>query len=122
MNTVVVMSKLPFALKFENAKKEVKIIKGMNTANIVKTGQKGLYATTIMDEEDWKFFVLINKDEKYLKNNLIFAEAKSNNAQAKAKDNKQSLTGMEQVNPKKLKNISASTSDEANSGVKEVVA
>lgn len=108
-NFVTVKSKLPYGLSFATPDGKVHKINGMNQGLVVKTeGMTGLYATTQLDADVWAYFTRAYANQPYLKNQIIFADVKAENAAAKAKEiekDASTKTGMEQIDPDTVPNI-----------------
>lgn len=73
-------------------------LKGANASNVI--GGYGL--TENVDKAAFDKWLKTHSDQPYVKNELIFAQAKTNSAEAKAKENakvKSGLEGLPQDNP-----------------------
>lgn len=120
-NFVTVKSKLPYGLSFATPDGKVHKINGMNQGLVVKTeGLMGLYATTQLDADVWAYFTRAYAEQPYLKNKIIFADVKAENAEAKAKEiekDESTKTGMEQIDPTTVPNIQKSEDGGTGAGV-----
>lgn len=120
-NFVTVKSKLPYGLSFATPDGKVHKINGMNQGLVVKTeGLMGLYATTQLDADVWAYFTRAYAEQPYLKNQIIFADVKAENAEAKAKEiekDASTKTRMEQIDPNTVPNIKKSEDGGAGAGV-----
>ncbi|MDK1195306.1 hypothetical protein QMW88_04050 [Cronobacter dublinensis] len=88
--TVVVGCKLPNGLIVEQGGYRV-TLNGANTSNVI--GGYGL--TDGVDKDAFEKWLAVHKDQPYVKNELVFAQAKANSARDKAKENAKVKTGLE---------------------------
>ena len=116
---VTVKSKLPFGRSFATPDGKVHVINGMNQGLLVKTeGLLGMYATTQLPKDVWDYFAKVYANGACLKNKIIFADVKAENAAAQAKEiEKDVKTGMEQINPNDIPNIKTSENEKDGTGV-----
>ncbi len=87
---VVVGCKLPNGIVLEQDGYRV-ILNGANSANIV--GGYGL--TEGVDKDAFEKWIKTHADQAYVKNELVFAQAKTNSAESKAKENASVKSGLE---------------------------
>ena len=95
--TIVVGCKLPNGLIVEQDGYSV-TLNGSNSSSVI--GGYGL--TEGVDKDAFDKWLLAHKDQPYVKNELVFAQAKANSAAAKATENakkKSGLEGLPQDNP-----------------------
>ncbi|EJK9924938.1 hypothetical protein AGJ01_004261 [Cronobacter sakazakii] len=95
--TIVVGCKLPNGLVAEQEGYTV-TLNGANSSNVV--GGYGL--TEGVDKDAFEKWLEVHKNQPYVKNELVFAQAKANSAQSKATKNasvKSGLEGLPQDNP-----------------------
>jgi len=94
---VTVACKLPNGLQIEQDGYVV-TIKGANDSNLV--GGYGI--TEGVDKDAFEKWLAVHADQPYVKNELVFAQAKTNSAQSKAAENatvKSGLEGLPQDKP-----------------------
>lgn len=94
---VTVGCKLPNGLLLEQDGYNV-LLNGANSSNLV--GGYGL--TEGVDKDAFDKWIKTHADQAYVKNELVFAQAKTNSAESKAKENggvKSGLEGLPQDNP-----------------------
>lgn len=94
---VTVACKLPNGLQIEQDGYVV-TIKGANDSNLV--GGYGI--TEGVDKDAFEKWIAVHADQPYVKNELVFAQAKTNSAQSKAAENatvKSGLEGLPQDKP-----------------------
>lgn len=94
---VTVACKLPNGLQIEQDGYVV-TIKGANDSNLV--GGYGI--TEGVDKDAFEKWLTVHADQPYVKNELVFAQAKTNSAQSKAAENatvKSGLEGLPQDKP-----------------------
>lgn len=94
--TLTVGCKLPNGLIVEQDGYTVQL-NGGNSANIV--GGYGL--TEGVDKDSFEKWLSIHKDQPYVKNELVFAQAKANSAAAKAVENAEVKSGLEGLSQEK---------------------
>lgn len=88
--TIVVGCKLPNGLVVEQDGYTV-TLNGANSSNVV--GGYGL--TEGVDKDAFAKWMEVHKNQPYVKNELVFAQAKANSAQSKATENASVKTGLE---------------------------
>ena len=88
--TIVVGCKLPNGLVVEQEGYTV-TLKGANSSNVV--GGYGL--TEGVDKDAFEKWMEVHKNQPYVKNELVFAQAKANSAQSKANENASVKSGLE---------------------------
>lgn len=88
--TIVVGCKLPNGLVVEQGGYTV-TLKGANSSDVI--GGYGL--TEGVDKDAFEKWLVAHKDQPYVKNELVFAQAKTNSARDKAKENAKVKTGLE---------------------------
>jgi hypothetical protein len=99
MALVTVGCKLPNGIILELGDKRV-TLNGINSTEII--GGHGI--TDGVDKEFMDTWLARNKDLSTVKRGFIFCHEKANDTRAEAKDRKNESTGLEPMNPKKLKN------------------
>lgn len=87
---VTVACKLPNGLQIEQDGYVV-TIKGANDSNLV--GGYGI--TEGVDKDAFEKWIAVHADQPYVKNELVFAQAKTNSAQSKAAENAMVKSGLE---------------------------
>ncbi|MDQ0019003.1 hypothetical protein [[Curtobacterium] plantarum] len=95
---VTVGCKLPNGLVIDVDGAQPVVLAGANASNVI--GGYGL--TENVDKAVFDKWLEQHKDQPYVKNELVFAQAKTNSAESKAKDNadvKSGLEGLPQDNP-----------------------
>ncbi len=95
--TVTVGCKLPNGIVLEIEGYSV-VLNGANASNVI--GGYGL--TENVDKDAFDKWLKTHAEQEYVKNELVFAQAKTNSAEAKAKENagrKTGLEGLPQDNP-----------------------
>lgn len=95
--TVTVGCKLPNGIVLEVEGYSV-VLNGANASNVI--GGYGL--TENVDKEAFDKWLKVHAGQSYVKNELVFAQAKTNSAESKAKENadrKSGLEGLPQDNP-----------------------
>lgn len=107
-NKVIVYCKLPFGLSFRRGLREIKFnglpITGFYGSTLNKkipsqyTIEFG--KTYNIDKSDWEYFKAVYKDQKFIKNNFIFAVEDASEGNDKAEDLKEMETGLEPVKMK----------------------
>ncbi len=101
--TIVVGCKLPNGLIVEQDGYTV-TLNGSNSANVI--GGYGL--TDGVDKDAFEKWLSVHKEQPYVVNELVFAQAKANSAQAKASENakvKSGLEGLPQDKPMRHRKI-----------------
>lgn len=88
--TIVVGCKLPNGLVVEQDGYTV-TLNGANSSNVV--GGYGL--TEGVEKDAFEKWLEVHKNQLYVKNELVFAQAKANSAQSKANENASVKTGLE---------------------------
>ncbi|EOV0647698.1 hypothetical protein ACOIOT_003404 [Cronobacter turicensis] len=88
--TIVVGCKLPNGLVVEQEGYTV-TLNGANSSNVV--GGYGL--TEGVDKDAFEKWMEVHKNQPYVKNELVFAQAKANSAQSKANENASVKSGLE---------------------------
>ncbi|EOC0832052.1 hypothetical protein [Cronobacter sakazakii] len=88
--TIVVGCKLPNGLVVEQDGYTV-TLNGSNSSNVV--GGYGL--TDGVDKDAFEKWLEVHKNQPYVKNELVFAQAKANSAQSKATENASIKSGLE---------------------------
>ncbi|ELY2788730.1 hypothetical protein SMC59_003189 [Cronobacter sakazakii] len=88
--TIVVGCKLPNGLVVEQEGYTV-TLNGANSSNVV--GGYGL--TEGVDKDAFEKWMEVHKNQPYVKNELVFAQAKANSAQSKATENASVKSGLE---------------------------
>lgn len=88
--TIVVGCKLPNGLVVEQDGYTV-TLNGANSSNVV--GGYGL--TEGVEKDAFEKWLEVHKNQLYVKNELVFAQAKANSAQSKANENAGVKTGLE---------------------------
>jgi hypothetical protein len=88
--TIVVGCKLPNGLVVEQDGYTV-TLNGANSSNVV--GGYGL--TEGVDKDAFEKWMEVHKNQLYVKNELVFAQAKANSAQSKATENASVKSGLE---------------------------
>ncbi|ELY4860545.1 hypothetical protein SM110_004303 [Cronobacter sakazakii] len=88
--TIVVGCKLPNGLVVEQDGYTV-TLNGANSSNVV--GGYGL--TEGVDKDAFEKWMEVHKNQPYVKNELVFAQAKANSAQSKATENASIKSGLE---------------------------
>ncbi|EME2032429.1 hypothetical protein VWS47_004274 [Cronobacter sakazakii] len=88
--TIVVGCKLPNGLVVEQEGYTV-TLNGANSSNVV--GDYGL--TEGVDKDAFEKWLEVHKNQPYVKNELVFAQAKANSAQSKATENASVKSGLE---------------------------
>ena len=88
--TIVVGCKLPNGLVVEQGGYTV-TLNGANSSNVI--GGYGL--TEGVDKDAFEKWLEVHKNQLYVKNELVFAQAKANSAQSKANENASVKTGLE---------------------------
>lgn len=88
--TIVVGCKLPNGLVVEQDGYTV-TLNGANASNVI--GGYGL--TEGVDKDAFEKWLEVHKNQPYVKNELVFAQAKSSSAQSKANENASVKTGLE---------------------------
>ncbi|EOC1689306.1 hypothetical protein ACI1BE_000504 [Cronobacter turicensis] len=88
--TIVVGCKLPNGLVVEQDGYTV-TLNGANSSNVV--GGYGL--TEGVDKDAFDKWLEVHKSQPYVKNELVFAQAKANSAQSKANENASVKSGLE---------------------------
>ncbi|EGT4273709.1 hypothetical protein VWS36_004198 [Cronobacter sakazakii] len=88
--TIVVGCKLPNGLVVEQEGYTV-TLNGANSSNVV--GGYGL--TEGVDKDAFEKWLEVHKNQPYVKNELVFAQAKANSAQSKATENASVKSGLE---------------------------
>ncbi|ELQ6249048.1 hypothetical protein AUN02_14555 [Cronobacter sakazakii] len=88
--TIVVGCKLPNGLVVEQEGYTV-TLNGANSSNVV--GGYGL--TEGVDKDAFEKWLEAHKNQPYVKNELVFAQAKANSAQSKATENASVKSGLE---------------------------
>ncbi|ELY4670902.1 hypothetical protein ACOJBQ_003914 [Cronobacter muytjensii] len=88
--TIVVGCKLPNGLVVEQDGYTV-TLNGANSSNVF--GGYGL--TEGVDKDAFEKWMEVHKNQPYVKNELVFAQAKSNSAQSKANENASVKSGLE---------------------------
>ncbi|WP_312387862.1 hypothetical protein [Atlantibacter hermannii] len=88
--TVTVGCKLPNGIVLEVEGYSV-VLNGANSSNVI--GGYGL--TENVDKEAFDKWMKIHADQAYVKNELVFAQAKTNSAESKAKENADRRSGLE---------------------------
>ncbi|EMC4337225.1 hypothetical protein VEL91_002649 [Cronobacter sakazakii] len=88
--TIVVGCKLPNGLVVEQEGYTV-TLNGANSSNVV--GGYGL--TEGVDKGAFEKWLEVHKNQPYVKNELVFAQAKANSAQSKATENASVKSGLE---------------------------
>ncbi|ELY6374873.1 hypothetical protein SNQ68_002487 [Cronobacter sakazakii] len=88
--TIVVGCKLPNGLVVEQDGYTV-TLNGSNSSNVV--GGYGL--TEGVDKNAFEKWLEVHKNQPYVKNELVFAQAKANSAQSKATENASVKSGLE---------------------------
>ncbi|WP_336281107.1 hypothetical protein [Cronobacter dublinensis] len=88
--TIVVGCKLPNGLVVEQDGYTV-TLNGSNSSNVV--GGYGL--TEGVDKDAFEKWMEVHKNQPYVKNELVFAQAKANSAQSKANENASVKSGLE---------------------------
>ncbi|AHB69573.1 hypothetical protein P262_01697 [Cronobacter malonaticus] len=88
--TIVVGCKLPNGLVVEQDGHTV-TLNGANSSNVV--GGYGL--TEGVDKDAFEKWMEVHKNQPYVKNELVFAQAKANSAQSKANENASVKSGLE---------------------------
>ncbi|MCI0311949.1 hypothetical protein E7W35_12745 [Cronobacter sakazakii] len=88
--TIVVGCKLPNGLVVEQDGYTV-TLNGSNSSNVV--GGYGL--TEGVDKDAFEKWLEVHKNQPYVKNELVFAQAKANRAQSKATENASIKSGLE---------------------------
>ncbi|EGT5722946.1 hypothetical protein FZI38_01155 [Cronobacter sakazakii] len=88
--TIVVGCKLPNGLVVEQEGYTV-TLNGANSSNVV--GGYGL--TEGVDKDAFEKWLEVHKNQPYVKNELVFAQAKANSAQSKATENASIKSGLE---------------------------
>ncbi|ELY5940591.1 hypothetical protein [Cronobacter malonaticus] len=88
--TIVVGCKLPNGLVVEQDGYTV-TLSGSNSSNVV--GGYGL--TEGVDKDAFEKWMEVHKNQPYVKNELVFAQAKANSAQSKANENASVKSGLE---------------------------
>ncbi|EJA3108147.1 MULTISPECIES: hypothetical protein [Cronobacter] len=88
--TIVVGCKLPNGLVVEQDGYTV-TLNGSNSSNVV--GGYGL--TEGVDKDAFEKWLEVHKNQPYVKNELVFAQAKANSAQSKATENASVKSGLE---------------------------
>ncbi|EOC1127308.1 hypothetical protein AAAW35_000284 [Cronobacter sakazakii] len=88
--TIVVGCKLPNGLVVEQDGYTV-TLNGSNSSNVV--GGYGL--TEGVDKDAFENWLEVHKNQPYVKNELVFAQAKANSAQSKATENASIKSGLE---------------------------
>ncbi|EIZ9495688.1 hypothetical protein ACM92Y_002149 [Cronobacter malonaticus] len=88
--TIVVGCKLPNGLVVEQDGYTV-TLNGANSSNVV--GGYGL--TEGVDKDAFEKWMEVHKNQPYVKNELVFAQAKANSAQSKANENASVKSGLE---------------------------
>ncbi|ELY4201963.1 hypothetical protein ACLF30_000242 [Cronobacter sakazakii] len=88
--TIVVGCKLPNGLVVEQDGYTV-TLNGSNSSNVV--GGYGL--TEGVDKDAFEKWLEVHKNQPYVKNELVFAQAKANSAQSKATENASIKSGLE---------------------------
>jgi len=94
---VTVGCKLPNGIVMEVDGREL-VLNGANASSVI--GGYGL--TENVDKAAFDKWMETHKDQPYVKNELVFAQAKTNSAESKAKENadvKSGLEGLPQDNP-----------------------
>lgn len=89
--TVTVGCKLPNGIVLEVDGAQPVVLNGANSSNVI--GGYGL--TENVDKAMFDKWLDLHKDQAYVKNELVFAQAKTNSAEAKAKENADVATGLE---------------------------
>ncbi|WP_277966721.1 hypothetical protein [Pantoea trifolii] len=95
---VTVGCKLPNGLVLDVEGSQQIVLNGANSATVI--GGYGL--TENVDKAVFDKWLEQHKDQPYVKNELVFAQAKTNSAESKAKENadvKSGLEGLPQDNP-----------------------
>lgn len=87
---VTVGCKLPNGIVLEQDGYSV-VLNGANSANIV--GGYGL--TEGVDKDAFEKWIKTHADQAYVRNELVFAQAKTNSAESKAKENASVKSGLE---------------------------
>jgi len=87
---VVVGCKLPNGIVLEVEGYSV-VLNGANSSNVI--GGYGL--TESVDKDAFDKWMKIHADQAYVKNELVFAQAKTNSAESKAKENADRRSGLE---------------------------
>lgn len=88
--TIVVGCKLPNGLVVEQEGYTV-TLNGANSSNVV--GGYGL--TEGVDKDAFEKWLEVHKNQPYVKNELVFAQAKANSAKSKATENASVKSGLE---------------------------
>ncbi|EOG6131785.1 hypothetical protein ACLF4G_000847 [Cronobacter sakazakii] len=88
--TIVIGCKLPNGLVVEQDGYTV-TLNGSNSSNVV--GGYGL--TEGVDKDAFEKWLEVHKNQPYVKNELVFAQAKANSAQSKATENASVKSGLE---------------------------
>ena len=88
--TIVVGCKLPNGLVVDQDGYTV-TLNGANSSNVI--GGYGL--TEGVDKEAFEKWLEVHKNQPYVKNEMVFAQAKANSAQSKASENASVKTGLE---------------------------
>ncbi|QWA89611.1 hypothetical protein [Klebsiella michiganensis] len=94
--TVTVGCKLPNGLILEQGAYKVEL-NGSNSSLVV--GGYGL--TENVDKEAFEAWLEVHADQPYVRKELVFAQAKTSSAQAKAKENASEKTGLEGLDQNK---------------------
>ncbi|NTU49340.1 MAG: hypothetical protein HGA87_00330 [Desulfobulbaceae bacterium] len=105
VETVIVMSKLPHALRITQGadhKGHPIIIDGVNTVNpsaTVNIHDQGLAAKTVLTKEQWDEVLRNIGESEVIKNGIIWTVKSESDAVASAKDKRKQKTGFEPVDP-----------------------
>lgn len=94
MSLVTVGCKLPNGLHLDHAGKRF-TLRGANASELI-----GGHGLTQIPADFWEAWATAHADFEPLKQGLIFAEAKANDAKAAAEDNSENKSGFEGIDPK----------------------
>lgn len=94
-STYVIGCKLPNGLSFKHEDKTIKL-EGANSSQLIN----GFGLTRDVPADAWEAFEKAFKDQKFIRNGIVFAVADDKSAADASKERAKQKTGLEQVNAK----------------------